>query len=396
MTVSSSHHSTSSAGLGYAIGGFFALASAMGVGRFIYTPILPGMIADTGINTADAGVIASANFAGYLLGALASGYGWSAGRERLVVIAGLVASALLCLAMALVSDVWSFSLIRFAAGFVSAIIMIIGTTIVLSHIMAIGRHHFSVVHFGGVGFGMAISALLVATIHLAGLGWRADWIGAALLSALFAVAVVFLVDEGPVGATNGGREPAVPISFAYQALTFAYTLCGFGYVITATFIIAIVRNNGGDALMEAFVWVLAGICSGLSNWIWSPILKRIGPFYAFAAAAILEAIGVTASVGLASPLGPIIGSILLGLTFMALTAFAIHGARLLAPMAPKRAVARVTLGFSVGQIVGPLVAGIMAQISGSFTGPSLIAAILLMVAAIAAFCAGKTASQTMN
>ncbi|MFC4626032.1 YbfB/YjiJ family MFS transporter [Daeguia caeni] len=396
MTTASRQHSRTIPGLGYAIGGFLCMASVMGIGRFIYTPILPGMLADTGINTADAGFIASANFVGYLLGALAAGYGWSAGRERAVVIAGLVASALLCLAMALAGDVWSFAVIRFAAGFVSAITMIIGTTIVLSHILLLGRPQLGAVHFGGVGFGIAASALLVAAIHFAGSGWRADWIGAALLSAVFAAAFVLLVDEGPAGGANGGREPAVPASFAYHALTFAYTLCGFGYVITATFIIAIVRNSGGDAVMEAFVWVLAGVCAGLSNWIWSPILGRIGVFFAFAVASILEAIGVAASVMLAAPIGPIIGSILLGLTFMALTAFAIQGARLLAPLSPKRAIARLTLGFSLGQIVGPWVAGIMAQVSGSFTAPSLIAALVLVVAATAACSAGKYASKTVQ
>ena len=52
------------------VAGLLALAVAMGIGRFAFTPILPLMQADAGLTLAQGGWLASANYLGYLVGAL--------------------------------------------------------------------------------------------------------------------------------------------------------------------------------------------------------------------------------------------------------------------------------------------------------------------------------------
>lgn len=369
------------------------MAAAMGIGRFIFTPILPGMMVDVGFDAGDAGFIASANYIGYLLGAIVAGFGWSSGIERTSVMIGLLLSAVFCAAMAMTDSVWLFAAIRFAAGFISAVTMILCTAIVLSHLAAAEKAGLGALHFGGVGSGIALSAVMVAAIQYMGFGWHEEWLGAALLTVIMLVVVFILVREGPVANGADRREAPLPNSFAFKAIALAYGIFGFGYVITATFLITVVRASGGGGVMEAAVWVVTGLAAAPSIWLWAPVGKKLGLFKAFAVTAFLEAIGVAASVMLAPPVGPLLGGFLLGATFMALTAFGLQIARVLAPASPKKALARMTIYFSIGQIVGPVVAGYLAQKTGSFTFASQVAALALVATGVISLVAGRAAAR---
>ncbi|MBA3449339.1 MAG: YbfB/YjiJ family MFS transporter, partial [Pseudaminobacter sp.] len=92
-----------------------AMAVAMGFGRFVYTPILPGMMDELGLSAANAGLVASANYLGYLVGALVAAGGWAHGRERKLMLGGLGAGAMLLAAMGLTESLALFLVIRFLA-----------------------------------------------------------------------------------------------------------------------------------------------------------------------------------------------------------------------------------------------------------------------------------------
>ena len=363
------------------------MAVAMGFGRFSYTPILPGMMADLGLTPADAGLIASANFIGYLVGAVAAGYGWAAGRERMVSLSALVATTVLLLAMGLTSSLLLFSIIRFLAGVASAFTLVFTSAIVLSRGLAAGNPHVQSVHFGGVGIGIAVSSLMVFLLPAGGVstfaGWQAAWFGGALIAFIGTVAVAFLLPSDPASGKNTEREKPLVWTRPLFVITLTYGLFGFGYVITATFLVAMARQGSSDHTVEFLAWLITGLSAAVSVHLWRRAVPRIGVTGVYLAGLLVEAIGLILVVTLPSPYAPLIGGLLLGLTFIMVTAYGLQIGRALAPESPRKALAFMTAAFGVGQIAGPLVAGWLAQGSGSFTVPTLLAAgVLFFCAAV--------------
>ncbi|ESY86611.1 YbfB/YjiJ family MFS transporter [Mesorhizobium australicum] len=371
--------SPQSTALRYAFAGMIAMAVAMGIGRFVYTPILPGMMEELHLSPADAGWIASANYLGYLVGALVAAGSWAHRRERLLMLGALGASAVLAASMGLTDAMAAFVAIRFLAGLASAFVMVFMASIVFSHIAAVGRGDLQAWHFGGVGLGIAISAAMMAVLVTEHAGWAQGWLWSGAISACGFVAVGLLVNQGPL--TNGEvrREPALPKDRSLMKVIVAYGLFGFGYVVTATFLVAIVRQAGGSRVFEAVVWMVAGLAGFPSVWLWQKIAARIGLYAAYALGCFVEVVGVTASVAAGGRIGPLLGGVLLGGTFIAITALGLQAARQQAPASPRRIFALMTASFGLGQIIGPIAAGLLAQASGDFFLASIVAAAVLVV-----------------
>lgn len=373
----------------YAIGGMIGMAAGMGIGRFIYTPLLPAMMDELGQSASDAGLIASANFLGYLVGALLASGGWAHGRERPLMLAAVGATAVLLALMAATESLAAFITIRFLAGVASAFMMVFLSTIVFGHLAPANRNDLQALHFGGVGVGIAVSSIASGAMVVWQAPWQAGWISAAVLGAIGFAAVLLLVREGPVAAADAPREPALPKSPALRRMILSYGLFGFGYVVTATFLVAIVRAGEDGRLFESVVWLVTGVSIIASTWVWNRVAARKGLARAYAAGMVVEAVGVIASVAIGGYAGPLIAAVLLGGTFVAVTAIGLQIGRRLADASPRKALALMTAAFGVGQIVGPVVAGALADLTGAYVIPSLLASAVLVASALLAWDAGR-------
>jgi predicted MFS family arabinose efflux permease len=362
-----------------AIAGGTLMAAAMGIGRFVYTPLLPHMQEALHLTPATLGWIASANYLGYLAGALLTTALRPPAAPRRVIAFALVASAVTTALMGAVSSVALFAVLRFLSGIASALVLVYTTPIVFMRLAEARAEGYVSLLFGGVGAGMAISALLVAGLSAAGFGWRVQWLACGIVTALALIALRYVPDLTRAPASAGAHKLQWPRGL--PALLASYTLFGFGYVITATFIVVIVRDSASLRPLEPAIWTIVGLAGIPSVWAWTVLSNRIGLFAAYAAACVTEAIGVAASVVATSIPIVILGAILLGGTFMAITSLGLAGGRRMALADPVRVLATLTAGFGLGQIAGPALAGFLRESTGSYLAPSLAAAVALIIAA---------------
>jgi predicted MFS family arabinose efflux permease len=366
---------------GVAIAGLIALAAGMGIGRFVYTPVLPFMEEALGLTKPQAGVIASVNFLGYLLGALVAASPNLPGSRRFWLLVALGASALSTAAMGLTSSMALFLGFRFIGGVASAFTLVFASALVLDRLTAAGRPALSAVHFAGVGVGIAVSALLVSGLSAGGAGWQVQWIASGAIAFAGLAIVVWLIPDEPSTVHSVAAPQSAVVERRLTALILAYGLFGFGYVITATFVSTMVRTEPELRVIEPVVWLIFGLAAIPSIALWTWVGRRWGNDRGFAVACIVEALGVALSVVTTNALVVAIGAALLGGTFMGITALGFIFARDLTSGDPRRSLALMTAAFGLGQMIGPTFAGLTFRFGDSFLLSSLVATFALLVAA---------------
>src|ERR1700735_820920 len=162
-----------------------AMAVGMGVGRFVYTPILPLMTARAGLSPQWGAAIATANYAGYLAGAMAGVAAPALLRSRAVYRSSLiVVVATLALMPVLTSDA-RWAAVRFIAGCASALIFMVAASTLLTGLRG-HAEHLAGHGFGGVGAGIAASGVLVLVLRNG--TWQDSWWSAAVLGAVLSAA----------------------------------------------------------------------------------------------------------------------------------------------------------------------------------------------------------------
>jgi predicted MFS family arabinose efflux permease len=365
--------------------GAFSLLLGMGVARFAYTPLLPQMQEQAGLGLAEAGWLAAINYVGYLSGAVvASLISDPALRNRLYRV-GMVVAVLTTAMMGITTDptVWAVS--RYLAGLSTATASLLGTGLILNWLIVHDHRGELGIPFAGIGLGIAGSAAAVALMNRWGLDWREQWY------AFTAIGFVLLVpalrwmpapERGTVTRSGHSMQDAPPSPAFLRLLMAAYFCAGVGYVVSATFIVAIVDRLPGVAGHGTLVFLFIGLGAAPASVISDLVARRIGEVNALILAAVLQIAGILLPVLGSGLLPALLGAALFGATVMGIVSLVLTMAGRYYPTSPAKMMGKMTLSYGIAQVIAPAVTGSLATHLGSYRDGLYLAAVVMAVGAL--------------
>lgn len=355
----------------------------MGIGRFAYTVLLPGMMATHGFGEDTAGMMAAWNYAGYLAGVLAMRKEVPGLRRYVLCVFFFVLSFVTTAGMGLGVSIFYLHVFRFLGGLASGACFVLCSAIVLDTLMAVRRPALAGFLYSGVGSGIALGAIVAGPLEKMA-GPDIAWIGLSLLCVpLVLTSCIFLrpgvnrvPDVGTLAPPLRGKESGAR---GYGILLGAYFLEGFGYIIGTTFLVALVHESVQLPGIGRIAWIVTGCAAACSAPLWR-LAVRGSYLSVLIPAFLLQAVGMLLPALSASPVAAIAAGLLLGGTFMGITVLSLQYAVMLSGKPRAHTIAVMTAIYGLGQIIGPVVAGVSAK-DASFSTAFIISAVSLFIGA---------------
>ncbi len=348
--------------------GIFSLILVMGIARFAYTPLLPLMQHQAGLGVAAAGWLAAINYAGYLSGALiASLISDMVLKDRLYRI-GMIVAIVSTVMMGMTTDFTVWAISRFVAGLSSAAGLLLGSGLILNWLIRHNHHSELGIHFAGIGLGIASAAAAVFLMNQ-WLSWDQQWFALTALGCLLLVPALGWLpppDRSAMTKTGQKMEDAPPSAFFMGLLMSAYFCAGIGYVVSATFIVAIIDHMPGMTGRGTLVFFVIGIAAAPSCIAWDLIARRTGKLNALIAASVLQIAGIMLPVLSGGLFAALAGAILFGGTVMGIVSLVLTMAGQYYPTRPAKMMGKMTLSYGAAQIIAPAVTGWLAARAGSY------------------------------
>jgi predicted MFS family arabinose efflux permease len=290
--------------------------------------------------------------------------------------------------MGLTENIWLWSFYRFIAGLSSAAGLLLGSGLILNWLIRHGHRSELGIHFSGVGLGIAFGAVAVELMshHF---DWRSQWLVLSLLGTLMVLpAWVWLPPPDTSQVTRSGEvmidSPPTP-GFLYLFMA-AYFCAGAGYVVSATFIVAIIDELPGLRGLGTWSFFILGMAAAPACILWDLVARRTGDLNALLTAFILQTLGILLPVIDNSPIMTISGAILFGGTFIGIVSLVLTMAGRYYPTRPAKMMGKMTISYGIAQIVIPAITGLLAERSGSYSDGLFLAAGIMVVGTLLIFC----------
>lgn len=366
--------------------GMICLFIVMAIGRFAYTPIMPFMQQTGHMDNQSAGLLATINYLGYLIGAIIPIWivVFSKVTDLKVYLLINIVSTIL---MGLFDNFTLWIIFRLIAGITSGTVFVLASNVALETLRAANKGRISGMLYSGVGLGIFTSSIFIFLFTTEN-NWKITWI----LLGIFALVMGSFVFFGMRQNSNVENEtqtlnekedkPKVKLNKKFiWGFSIAYFCEGAGYIITGTFLVAIVKSIPEFADYAVLSWMFVGLGAIPSTILWSMMAEKLGYSKATNLAFILQIIAVILPVFSESITSLVISSILFGATFLGLTTLFMSKAQTLMFQSNSKInlVASLTVIYSLGQMIAPALSGVLIGESGNYNAALIFASIILCV-----------------
>lgn len=381
--------------------GALILFACLGLARYAYTMLLPGMSAGLGLAYDRMGFISTGNFAGYFLSVFLAPRLLRHFTPRQTIVSGLLLISICMLALSRSHDygiiLFLYALVGIGGGFANIPLM----TVVTRWFRSKERGKAIGLVIGGNGAAIIFAGMLIPALnHASGTeGWRSGWLVLGLISLLVTLVAGLLLRNSPAEL---GLEPvgkAMPVLAADLTpheqrgdgrillhLGLLYLTFGMTFMVFGTFIVTtMVKEFGFSEARAGLYWSWVGICSTISGVTFGALSDRIGRKWGLALVFAVQAVAY-GLVGLkVGSSGLLVAIILYGLAVFAIpTIMTAAVADYFGLARAASTFATVTLFFAAGQMIGPGCAGLIANASGTFTTAYTLTAVLTGCAVLGA------------
>ena len=333
-----------------------------GLGRFIFTPLLPLLVGDGPFTTSQGASLATWNYIGYLIGALIAIRWHQPAQIARTVPAALALHCLTLLGLALTDRTTGISVLRLGNGVSNGLIFVMVPALVMEWLAARQRINLSGLIYLGVGAGLLVSGVLANPPGFAQTA-AARWWPAALLSLPLALWGGWIIVRLRVGAqpapsvapTASGRSPL--LDKQTRPLFFAYAGAGLGYILPMTFLPMIASIQLGEAHpMVHQSWLIVACTTLPAAWLWNHLGQRLGDQPALMINYATQLASVVFALLLPGVWGIALCSLLMGSSFLGAVLLTQRLGRSLQPHQGPRLSAALIALYSVTQLIGPWLA----------------------------------------
>jgi predicted MFS family arabinose efflux permease len=359
--------------------GLSALVLTVGLARFAYTPMLPIMRGEAGLSMVSGGWLATWNYAGYMAGALIAANLARLESKYVLYRIGLVLGVITTLAMGLTQSPILWDVLRFFSGLAAVSGSLLASGLVLDWHVRKGHKPELGLHFMGMGAGIVVSGVAVQFLS-AHWQWDVDWIGLGVLGLLFFF-FAWAWMPAPVShhAKTAPERQNVPSRSWTTLLSLSYLCAGYGYVVSATFIVDIVDRLPAFVGRGNWVWVIVGLAAIPASYLWDGVARRLGNVQALIVAFLLQTLSIILPVLTREAAWIALSAMLFGATFIGIVSLTLALVGRYYPGNPARAMARMTLSYCVAQIVAPVVTGYLSAHFGNYNAAlSFVAGVMLL------------------